>query len=119
LPISPLEQGCIAKPAQTGAKAVGHGRAFQMADSQSVFAGILRLIAELRLLAAQVTIEQHRHPLIRGCGGSVFVTINPGDAGEKHSARQTKPQQEGFYETCGSYLRGNGRRHTGPRLRSR
>jgi hypothetical protein len=35
---------------KTGAKAVSHGRydAFQMADSRSVFAGILRLIAELR-----------------------------------------------------------------------
>jgi hypothetical protein len=42
LPISPPEQDRFAKPARTGAKAVGHGRAFQMADSLSVFAGIHR-----------------------------------------------------------------------------
>jgi hypothetical protein len=46
---------------KTSAKAVSHGRyaAFQMADaaiSLNLFADIPRLIAELRLLAARLTI---------------------------------------------------------------
>jgi hypothetical protein len=46
---------------KTGSKAVGHGRyaAFQMAGAaipRNLFAGTVRLIAEIRLLAARLTI---------------------------------------------------------------